>query len=126
VSALNAVLAQRLVRQICPSCAAPANVSADLLAASGIAAADAGGYRCMHGRGCGHCRGTGYKGRRAIAELLELNDDIRELIIERASARRIKEAAARQGTRFLRDAALDLVRQGHTTLQEINRVTLVA
>jgi len=124
VSALNAVLAQRLVRQVCPSCAAPAEVPADLLAASGIAAADAGAYRFMHGRGCGHCRGTGYKGRRAIAELLQLNDDIRELIIERAPARRIREAAARQGTRFLRDAALDLVRQGHTTLQEINRVTV--
>ncbi|HEX7888781.1 MAG TPA: GspE/PulE family protein [Ramlibacter sp.] len=126
VSALNGIVGQRLVRQVCPSCAAPVTIGPKLLEASGIPAEEAGSYRFMHGRGCGQCRGTGYKGRRAIAELLHLDDELRELIIARAPARRIREAASRQGTRFLRDAALDLVRQGRTTLQEINRVTVVA
>ena len=80
----------------------------------------------MQGGGCGHCRGTGYKGRRAIAEILQLNDEIRELIVARAPIRQIKEAARNNGTRFLREAALELVRNGETSLQEINRVTFVA
>ena len=79
-----------------------------------------------HGKGCGHCRGTGYKGRHAIGEVLDLNDELRELIISRAPIRAIKEAARANGTRFLREAALDLVAQGKTTLEEINRVTFVA
>jgi len=84
------------------------------------------GFRFMQGRGCGHCRGTGYKGRKAIAEILQLNDEIRELIVAHAPVRLIKEAACRNGTRLLRDAALDMVRAGETSLQEINRVTFVA
>jgi general secretion pathway protein E len=126
VSALNGILAQRLVRVVCPSCAEPVKPPAELLAMSGIRPETAHEYRFMQGRGCGHCRGTGYKGRKAVAELLHLNDEIRELIIAREPIRRIKDAACRHGTRFLRDAALDLVKQGQTTLQEINRVTFVA
>ncbi|WP_019143017.1 GspE/PulE family protein [Noviherbaspirillum massiliense] len=126
VSALNGILAQRLVRVVCPSCAEPVQMPADQLVASGIAPEAAQEYKFMHGQGCGHCRGTGYKGRKAIAEMLQLNDEIRELVIAREPIRRIKEAARRQGTRYLREAALDLVRQGKTTLQEINRVTFVA
>ena len=80
----------------------------------------------MAGAGCAQCRQTGYKGRRAIAEVLRLTDEIRELIVSRASIRTLKEQARREGTRFLRDVALDLVRAGHTTLQEVNRVTFVA
>jgi general secretion pathway protein E len=126
VSALNGILAQRLVRVVCPSCAEPVNVPAELMEMSGIKPETAHEYRFMQGRGCGHCRGTGYKGRKAVAELLHLNDEIREMIIAREPIRRIKDAACRHGTRFLRDAALDLVKQGTTTLQEINRVTFVA
>ena len=80
----------------------------------------------MAGQGCGQCRGTGYKGRKAIAEILNLNDEIRELIVAREPIRRIKEAALRNGTRYLREAALDLVKSGETTLREVNRVTFVA
>jgi len=76
--------------------------------------------------GCGQCRGSGFKGRKAIAELLNLNDEIRELIIAREPIRRIKDAARRNGTRFLRESALDMVARGETTLQEVNRVTFVA
>lgn len=126
VSALNCILAQRLVRVICPYCAEPADVSAELLSASGIAVDTLHEYRFMHGLGCGHCRGTGYKGRKAIAEMLQLSDEIRELIIARKPIRLIKDAARRDGTRYLRESALDLVKQGKTTLEEINRVTFVA
>ena len=97
VSALNGVIAQRLLRRICPSCAA---------------------------HGCRECRGTGFRGRRAIAELLLVTDEIRELIIGRAPVRQLKEAALRGGTRFLRDAALEAVRRGETTAQEADRVTV--
>jgi general secretion pathway protein E len=99
VSALNGVLAQRLVRVLCKAC---------------------------HGKACSECRGTGFKGRRAIGELLVLNDELRELITARAPARKLKEAARAAGTVPLRDAALALVEAGETTLEEINRVTFVA
>jgi general secretion pathway protein E len=99
VSALNGVLAQRLVRVFCKEC---------------------------QSRGCPGCRGTGFKGRKAIGELLVLNDELRELIIARAPARKLKEAARAAGTVPLREAALRLVDAGETTLEEIDRVTFVA
>ena len=125
VSALNGILAQRLVRVNCPNCVGDDQPSAELLAVSGLADVDLSSFRFRAGKGCGQCRGSGYKGRKAIAEVLTLCDEIRELIVERAPIRRIKEAATRHGTRFLRESALDLVRTGETTLTEINRVTLV-
>jgi general secretion pathway protein E len=124
VSALNAIVAQRLVRLVCAHCAAPDSPSHELLQESGIA--DPLGYTFMKGKGCRECRGLGYRGRKAIAELLVLNDELRELIAARAPARAIKEMAKRNGTRFLRNAALDAVKAGETTLEEINRVTFVA
>jgi general secretion pathway protein E len=126
VSALNGVLAQRLVRLACTHCAEPTEPSAELLESSGIDPSTVHEYRFMASRGCGHCRGTGYKGRKAIAEMLHLNDEIRELIVAKEPIRRIKEAARRNGTRYLRESALNLVKSGETTLQEINRVTFVA
>lgn len=126
VSALNVVVAQRLVRQLCSSCAIDDVPDSALLAKSGLSERSVQDFRFRKGRGCGQCRGTGYKGRRGIAELLTLNDELRELISGKEPTRRIKEAASRQGTRFLREAALHLVRNGVTTLEEINRVTLVA
>jgi general secretion pathway protein E len=83
-------------------------------------------YQFKQGKGCGDCRGTGYKGRKAIAEILTLSDEIREMVIEKSPIRQIKEAARRNGTRSLREAALALVRSGDTTLDEIKRVTLHA
>ena len=126
VSALNGILAQRLVRVVCTHCAEPFVPDAKLLEDSGISPEAAQTYVFMNGRGCGQCRGTGYKGRKAIAEMLHLNDEIRELIVAREPIRRIKEAARRNGTRYLRESALELVKSGGTTLQEINRVTFVA
>ena len=126
VSALNGILAQRLVRVTCPHCAGKEMPEPQLLLDSGIGPDAAASYRFVSGRGCGQCRGTGFKGRKAIAEMLQLNDEIRELIVAREPIRRIKDAALRNGTRYLREAALDLVRRGETTLREINRVTFVA
>ena len=125
VSALNAVLAQRLVRVNCPHCAAPDKPGDGLLADSGLTRTDVADWSFRAGRGCGQCRGTGYKGRKAIAEVLQLNDEIRELIVARAPIRAIKDAAVSNGLQFLRESALGLVKRGDTTLSETNRVTFV-
>ena len=125
VSAMNGIVAQRLVRQVCDDCAAPFEPDDALLAASGLARKDIGGWRLRMGRGCGRCRGTGYRGRHAIAEILVLNDELREGVVRGDPVRVLREAAARAGTRFLRQVALEAVQRGATTLQEINRVTFV-
>jgi general secretion pathway protein E len=125
VSALNGIMAQRLVRKVCAHCAQPYVPGDDLLAASGLERGAVGDYRFLQGSGCGQCRGSGYRGRKAISEFLLLSDELRELIVSRQSIRALKAAAAREGTRTLREAALDAVRAGETTLQEINRVTFV-
>jgi len=124
VSALNAVLAQRLVRQNCPACSQDVVPDAALLAESGIE--DVSGFHFRAGRGCGQCHGTGFKGRRAISELLRLNDEMRELILGREPIRRLKEAARRGGTLSLRESGLAMVARGETSLEELNRVTFVA
>jgi general secretion pathway protein E len=126
VSALNAILAQRLVRLVCSHCAEDYKPDAALLKESGLSAGDAASFRFRVGRGCRECRGSGYKGRKAIAELMVLNDELRELITARAPVRQLKDAAHANGTRFLREAAFQAVRRGETTLQEINRVTFVS
>lgn len=125
VSALNGIVAQRLVRMTCPHCAAPHAPSDELLELSGLTRDKTRDYLFRLGGGCGHCRGSGYRGRRAVAEILVLTDELRELIVARAPIGQIKEAAARGGTKSLREAALALVKSGDTTLEEINRVTLV-
>jgi len=125
VSALNAILAQRLLRFICPHCGEDTKPDAALLKESGLTEAQAASFRFRIGRGCRECRGSGYKGRKAIAELMILNDELRELITARAPVRQLKEAARTSGTRFLRDAALEAVKKGESTLEEINRVTFV-
>jgi general secretion pathway protein E len=125
VAALNGILAQRLMRVLCPACAEPDAPDDQLLHDSGLTREQTGGWRFRRPRGCRECRGAGYKGRRAIAELMVLNDELRELIVARAPIRSLKRAAHANGARFLREAALDVVRRGETTLQEANRVTFV-
>ncbi len=123
VSALNGIWAQRLVRMNCPHCAAQYTPTDQELTSARLERDAVEDYVFMRGKGCGDCRGTGYKGRRSIAEILTLNDEIRELIVDKQPIRRIKAAAHANGTRSLRLAALDLVRRGATTLDEIKRVT---
>jgi len=125
VSALNGIAAQRLLRLNCSHCAQPVEPDEQLLFESGLTLEQVADWDLRAGRGCGHCRGTGFHGRKAIAEIMVLNDEIRELIVSRQPIRRIKEAARRSGTRLLRDSALEVVKAGVTSLQEINRVTLV-
>jgi general secretion pathway protein E len=126
VSALNGIWAQRLIRLNCPHCSVPHTPSALSLTRVNLSLDDLKDYNFMAGKGCGDCHGTGYKGRRAIAEILTLTDEIRELVIEKRPIRQIKEAARANGTRTLREAALALVYRGETTLDEIKRVTLHA
>jgi len=125
-AALNGIVAQRLIRLNCPHCSAPTRPDAAELEASGLDAAAVEGFRFMAGQGCGHCRGTGYSGRTAVAEILVLTDELAEMIVAREPVRAMKEVARRGGTRLLRDEALALVREGRTTLKEIDRVTSVA
>ena len=120
VSALNGVVAQSLMRINCSHCRTPYIPPRDLLLRLGLEP----GHNFARGTGCGHCRGTGYRGRRAMAELLLLDDDLRDLIAERAPMGRIKEAARSRGLRPLRDAALAAVCRGETTFEELDRVTL--
>ena len=126
VSALNGILAQRLVRIVCEQCAEPVQPSPELVLQSGLMLPAVADWTFRSGRGCAHCRGTGYKGRKAIGELLVLNDELREAIVARAPARRLKELAIAGGSRLIRTAALDLVQHGLTTLLEANRVTALA
>lgn len=126
VSALNGIAAQRLVRLLCKHCAVKERPDDKLITESGISLDDANQYNFRAGKGCGQCRGSGYRGRNAIAEILILNDEIRELIVAQEPIRKIKEAAQKNGTRFLRDAALEMVKEGLTSLEEANRVTIVA
>lgn len=125
VSALNCVLAQRLVRKICDHCKVPAEVSRELLEESAIDPGTVGDQVFYEGAGCVECGGTGFHGRTAISELLDLSDNIRELILERRPASEIKRAAKEEGMSFLRDSALAEVARGVTTLREINKVTFV-
>lgn len=125
-AAINGVVAQRLIRINCPECGIDDTPDPELISESGLEPQALSTYRFRKGRGCAHCRGTGYKGRRAVAEVLRLTDDMRELIVAGASAQRLGELARANGLRPIRETALDMVRQGDTTLEEINRVTFVA
>jgi type IV pilus assembly protein PilB len=125
VSALNCVLAQRLVRRLCPHCKEEVTYSRDTLLESGLLPNQTEGKKFFEGRGCLECNGAGFRGRMAIAELLDLSDRIRGLILEKRPASEIKSAAKEEGMIFLRDSALRKVFAGDTTLKEINKVTFV-
>ena len=126
VSALNCVLAQRLVRTLCRDCRRPAELTESSLRESAIDPAAAAGHTLYEGSGCIECAGTGYRGRTALGELLDLTDDLREMILERRPTSEIKAAAHATGMRFLRESAVEQVLAGRTTLHEINKVTFVA
>jgi general secretion pathway protein E len=121
-SALNGIVAQRLVRMNCPHCAAAHDPDPEALRELGLTLEAVSNWFFRGGKGCGYCRGTGYKGRRAAAEVLVLNDRLREMIADRAPISQLKEHAAKAGLRPLQRVALDWVAQGETTLAEVLRV----
>jgi type IV pilus assembly protein PilB len=125
VSCLNCVLAQRLVRKVCTACRRPVQYSDEQLVDGGVDPERFRGKVLYESHGCDECHGTGYRGRVAIVELLELNDQIRDLIIAKVPATQLKKAAREAGVMFLRDSAEEKFEAGITTLKEINRVTFV-
>jgi type IV pilus assembly protein PilB len=125
VSALNCILAQRLVRLICDTCRKVVQYPADVLEASGLDPEQWSRVLFYEGQGCIECAGTGFRGRTAIHELLDLSDRIREMILAKKPTSEIRRAAREEGMRFLRESALDKVRLGLTTLKEINKVTFI-
>jgi len=125
VSCLNCVMAQRLLRKICTKCRRPMKYSANELGDAGVDPERVRNMTLYDANGCDECNGTGYRGRVAIIELLELNDEIRDLIIAKAPATRLKQAARDAGVTFLRESAVEKLTEGITTLKEINRVTFV-
>jgi type IV pilus assembly protein PilB len=125
VSALNCILAQRLVRLICESCRTVVHYPSEVLEASGLDPGQWSQVPFYEGQGCIECAGTGFRGRTAIHELLDLSDRIREMILAKRPTSEIRRAAREEGMRFLRESALDKVRLGMTTLKEINKVTFI-
>ena len=125
VSALNCILAQRLVRQVCEFCVRDVHYTDPELEENGLIPSEWRGVVFKEGTGCIECGGTGYRGRSAIHELLELDDEIREMLLEKRPGSEIRKKAKAKGMAFLRDSALERVRDGITTLKEINKVTFI-
>jgi type IV pilus assembly protein PilB len=125
VSALNCILAQRLVRLICEFCKKEVHYSVEELEASGLDPKEWANIPMYEGEGCIECSGTGFRGRTAIHELLELTDNVREMILAKKPSSEIRRAAKDEGMHFLRESAIDRVKRGLTTLKEINKVTFI-
>src|SRR6185295_12287651 len=125
VSALNCILAQRLVRMICPHCKKRVTYPDSYLVESGFDLEQWRGVPFYEGAGCFECGGTGFRGRSAISELLDLSDNIRDLILNRRPSTEIRRKAREEGMTFLRDSAVEKAREGITTLKEINKVTFI-
>jgi type IV pilus assembly protein PilB len=123
-SAINLILAQRLVRKICEKCKEPIETKPEILSNLGVDTADiSSGFSSFHGRGCNDCGGTGYRGRLAIYEIMVMHEAIKELILKGASAMELKREAVKLGMSTLRMSALQKVRKGVTTIEETIRVT---
>ena len=125
VSALNCILAQRLVRVICEHCRKPVKYPESMLVESGLNPDEWRDFPFVEGAGCFECGGTGFRGRSAIHELLDLSEKIREMILDKRSTSEIKRAAREDGMTFLRESAVMKMRAGVTTLREINKVTFI-
>lgn len=122
-SALNGVVAQRLVRISCPHCREAVRPNPQALEDLGLTEVEVQGWHWAKGRGCAPCRGAGYQGRKAIAEVLVLNDELRECIANKGSVAHMKTLATKVGWAPIRSQALDLVAAGETTFDEVLRVT---
>ncbi len=125
VSALNCIMAQRLVRVICTNCKKPKRYSPEEMKEAGLDPVVWANVTFAEGAGCLECSGTGYHGRTAICELLDLTDRIREMIVDRRPTSEIKRVACEEGMITLRESGLAKIRAGITTVKEINKVTFV-
>ncbi len=125
VSALNCILAQRLVRVICTHCKRPVVYPEAYLVESGLGPAEWRDVTFYEGAGCFECGGTGFRGRTAICEVLDLTERIREMILDKRPTSEIKRVAREEGMVFLRESGLEKVRKGVTTLKELNKVTFI-
>lgn len=125
VSSLNCILAQRLVRFLCLECREKVKLSREVLEVSGLDPEKYRDFDFYQGRGCPECSGTGFRGRKAITEFLDLSDNIREMILDRRSTSEIRKAALAEGMTTLREAAVEKILKGETTLREVNRVTFI-
>ncbi|MEK7839331.1 MAG: ATPase, T2SS/T4P/T4SS family, partial [candidate division NC10 bacterium] len=125
VASLNCILAQRLVRAICPACREQVRLDPAMAQESGLDYEQHRDVPMYQGRGCEECHGSGYRGRQAITEFLDLTDEIKEMILDRKSSSEIRRRAVAEGMTSLRQTALEKVRQGVTTLKEINRVSFI-
>ena len=125
VSALNCILAQRLVRIICEYCKTPVQYPDSYLIESGLNPDEWRDVTLYEGPGCFECGNTGFRGRTAIHELLDLSEHIREMILDKRPASEIKRVAREEGMTFLRESAIEKARSGVTTLKEINKVTFI-
>jgi type II secretory ATPase GspE/PulE/Tfp pilus assembly ATPase PilB-like protein len=125
ISALNCILAQRLVRVLCPACKVPVRYGAAQLIESGLDPVRSGGTVFYEPKGCAECNFTGYQGRTAIAEILELSDPIRELILEKRPLSEVKKRAKAEGMVFLREVGMAKVLAGVTGIKDLNKVTFV-
>ncbi|MCL5023170.1 MAG: type IV-A pilus assembly ATPase PilB [Nitrospirae bacterium] len=122
-SSVILILAQRLARKVCLQCKDEEKVPAEALVKIGFSEEEAKTMRCYRGKGCPVCNNSGYKGRIALYEVMPISDEIRELILEGASANEIKKTAVRLGTRSLRMSGLSKVKDGITSIEEVLRVT---
>jgi type IV pilus assembly protein PilB len=125
VSALNCILAQRLVRTICDFCGRQVHYDDTQLRMNGLNPEEWQGFTFREGAGCMECGGTGFRGRTAIHELLDLTDPVREMILAKRPSSEIRKLAQEQGMKFMRESALERIREGVTTLKEINKVTFI-
>jgi len=122
-SCLNLIVAQRLVRLICPACKMPAEYPAEVMRDAGFAEEEIGTFITYRGRGCDDCGGTGYRGRAPLFEIMPMNEPLRRLALGRAPSGEVRALAACQGMRSLRESGMAKVRDGITTIEEVLRVT---
>ena len=123
-SATNLILAQRLARKVCSECKEPVKVPVQALVDIGVSPENAATFKCMKGKGCPTCGGTGYKGRIALYEVMPLGEALKEAILSGASGAELKREAIRQGMKSLRMSGITKIKEGVTTIEEVVRVTM--
>jgi type IV pilus assembly protein PilB len=124
-TSVNLICAQRLVRRICSGCKEPLQIQPQALIDAGYSVDEANKVQVQHGRGCATCNNTGYKGRVGLYEVMEINDELRELILVGASALELKKKALEGGMITLRKSGLTKVALGQTTMEEVLRETVL-